>query len=278
MQYLSVLFSFISLLTFTLFPSCHTQPKNTFNAYMPPSFEEYFVDYEPSLPKENSHYWNVDDVDISYIQPSRNLIAFTFDDSPSSTLSGILQVFSEYNQAFPDCPATATFFFNGKLINHFNVDHLYTAHLLGFELGNHTQNHLHLPTLSSQKLAEEIAQTDAILQTIDGKPRHLLRAPFGHVNETVKRQVKTPIIDWSIDTRDWTGCTKEQIYKTVWEEKFPGAIVLMHDGYPPTMSALKQLLHDLYNANYQVVSVSAMAKMHSCALKNGSVYIRARKQ
>ena len=47
----------------------------------------------------------------------------------------------------------------------------------------------------------------------------------------------------------------------------------MHDGYAHTVDALKRLLPDLYNEGYQVVSVSQMAKMHGCTLKNGKVYI-----
>ena len=64
----------------------------------------------------------------------------------------------------------------------------------------------------------------------------------------------------------------------VLEKKFSGAIVLMHDGYPATVEALKRLLPDLKKDGYQVVSVSAMAKAHGCTLRNGKEYIRARKQ
>ena len=52
----------------------------------------------------------------------------------------------------------------------------------------------------------------------------------------------------------------EEIYDTVWENKCSGAIVLMHDGYNNTLQALKRLLPDLYDAGYQAVTVSQMAK------------------
>ena len=86
------------------------------------------------------------------------------------------------------------------------------------------------------------------------------------------------MIDWTIDTLDWTGVSEEDIYNSVFNYKFPGAIVLMHDGYNNTVSALKRLLPDLKAAGYQVVSVSKMAKAHHCTLQAGKVYIRARKQ
>ena len=85
-------------------------------------------------------------------------------------------------------------------------------------------------------------------------------------------------MNWTIDTLDWTGASVDEIYSTVFEEKFSGAIVLMHDGYVNTVSALKRLLPDLKAAGYQIVSVSALAKAHNCRLRNGGEYIRARKQ
>ena len=88
---------------------------------------------------------------------------------------------------------------------------------------------------------------------------------------------KAPIIDWSIDTLDWTGVSETEICKEVLSKKYAGAIILMHDGYPHTRYALKQFLLDLKRENYQAVSVSAMAKAHECPLRRGGVYIRARK-
>jgi peptidoglycan/xylan/chitin deacetylase (PgdA/CDA1 family) len=146
------------------------------------------------------------------------------------------------------------------------------------ELGNHTFSHYDLTTLSKAEKQKEIEKTDRLLSRIDGNPIHLLRAPFGKIDEEVKQIVSVPIIDWSIDTLDWSGISEEDIYNTVFSQKFPGAIVLMHDGYPHTRYALKRLLPDLKEAGYQVVSVSTLAKMHNCALEQGKVYIRARKQ
>ena len=94
----------------------------------------------------------------------------------------------------------------------------------------------------------------------------------------MKALVETPIIDWTIDTLDWTNASEDEIYERVWNNRFSGGIVLMHDGYPHTVYALKRLLPDLKADGYQVLSVSAMAKAHDCVLKKGKVYIRARKQ
>ena len=275
------------LLIFMLFPACSkpvtTPPKTNLNAYMPPLFEQNFIDYIPedalnNIIKNNENTWDVSDVDVSYIDENRKLIAFTFDDTPAKTLENILTVFTSYNEENPDCKATASLFANGGLISESSQHLLHLAYAYGFELGNHTQNHRDLTTLIKEELLAEIDTTDTILEKIDGKKRHLLRAPFGRTNELFKTVAGAPIIDWTIDTLDWTNIDAEKITEQVMKEKFSGGIVLMHDGYQGTVDALKQLLPALKAEGYQVVSVSAMAKMHNCVLKNGTTYIRARKK
>lgn len=232
---------------------------------------------EPNVsPKKG--FWSTKDVDITSVNPHRKLIALTFDDSPDKTLEKLIAVFLGYNAAHPDAPATATIFCNGCRI-HTPVDTvLYTAVTAGFELGNHTQNHKKLTTLCREELQQEIDKTDKRLSRYDEKSRHLFRAPYGELNDEACSLIPAPIISWFIDTLDWTGISAEQIYDTVWQNKSSGAIVLMHDGYENTVTALKRLLPDLYEAGYQAVTVSQMAKAHGCALKIGSVYTRARKK
>ena len=235
--------------------------------------------HSPSSPfKTNDAYWQDQDVDISCVQPNRKLLALTFDDAPASTLEEIIAVFLGYNQTHPDAPASATLFCNGARINAASSSAVAAATALGFELGNHTQHHYDLSTLSQQQLQQEIERTDKMLYPFDKRRLHLLRAPYGRISDAVRMIAKTPIIDWFIDTNDWTGIPKESIYDAVWQNKTDGAIVLMHDGYPHTVDALKQLLPDLYKAGYQAVSVSQMAKAHGCKLKVGCVYTRARKR
>ncbi len=228
-------------------------------------------------PVAASDVWDTSDVDISEIDPARKLIAFTFDDAPGRTAERLLALFADFNAQNPDCKASATLFLNGNRFDGQTPQLLHLALTLGWELGNHTQTHLRLPDLPAEQIEREIAQTDLLLQAVDGKPVHLLRAPFGAVDENVRAAAKTPIIDWTIDTLDWTKKSGEEIYDKVFSEKYAGAIVLMHDGYEGSMVALKTLLPDLKAAGYQVVSVSKMIKAHGCLCRRGQVYIRARK-
>ncbi len=222
--------------------------------------------------------WDTDEVDISEIDEGRKLISFTFDDAPNKSLENILAVFASFNENNPDCKASATVFFNGGLFDAQTPHLLHAACALGFELGNHTQSHADLTTLTEEEIDGEILRTDQLLSRIDGKKAHLLRAPFGRIDERVRKISTTPIIDWTIDTLDWQGRSAQEIYDSVFAERFSGAIVLMHDGYPNTVAALKRLLPDLKADGYQVVSVSKMSKAHGCTLRRGNAYIRLRKQ
>lgn len=238
-------------------------------------FHSCFSDRPPSAQK--NEVWSVENVDTSRINRSRRLIAFTFDDAPSNRLEELVAVFLNYNATHPDAPASATLFCNGCRIHRPIDTALHAAVTAGFELGNHSQNHKKLTTLSWEELRKELDTTDERLSHYDGQSRHLFRAPYGEVNADVCSAVNAPVIDWFIDTLDWTGIPAEEIYDRVWKSKGSGVIVLMHDGYENTLTALKRLLPDLYEAGYQAVTVSQMAKAHACNLRCGAVYTRARK-
>lgn len=271
------------------FSSCGMQGKNIDKK---PSTKTQIEQAENSLqsnpapvqPNENTKenqptdVWDVSDIDVSKINADKKYIAFTFDDAPSRTMERIFAVYADFNDKNPDCPASATVFFNGNLIDSQSEHLLYVACALGFELGNHTYSHADLTKLTKERVLTEIERTDKTLEKADGKPYHLLRTPFGATNDDVIRCSKTPLIDWTIDTLDWTGVSANAIVESVFSKRFPGAIVLMHDGYENTVEALKTLLPALKADGYQIVNVSQLSKLHNCPLKRGKVYIRARKK
>ena len=260
--------------------------------FSPPSNQQitdnFTTDFSSSVPHteqedstpthQNSLFWDTSDVDISHIAPTRKLIAFTFDDAPAQTLENIFAIYADHNERNPDCLASATIFFNSCRFDKQTPHLLATCLALGMELGNHTHAHYDLTTLKEADLRKEIELTDNALCAIDGKKQHLLRAPFGKINELVKSVAAAPIIDWTIDTLDWSGVSSEAVYQAVFTQRFDGAIVLMHDGYKNTVDALKRLLPDLQADGYQIVSVSQLAKAHRCTMRNGSAYIRLRPQ
>jgi peptidoglycan/xylan/chitin deacetylase (PgdA/CDA1 family) len=230
-----------------------------------------------SVEPKQQNVWNVDDIDISKINPDKKLISFTFDDSIGSEIENLLAVFAAFNETHPNAPAYATLFCNGAYINDENVHTLSAAYAMGWELGNHSFSHADFSTLSPSEQLDEISQTEDILSRIDGKSAHLFRAPYGRIKKQDRANIPVPIIAWDVDTLDWAKKTEEEIYQTVMWKSYEGSVVLMHDGPMNTVSAVKRLLPDLYDAGFQVVSISMLAKAHECSLKNGGEYIRIRK-
>ena len=257
-----------TLLPCFLISGCAATPKSKNEPPSPPSQEQ----------PVDEGVWQTNDVDIASIDPNKKLVALTFDDAPSSLLDGLLDVFISFNQAHPDCPASCTLFCNGIHLSPRKKESLLTAFTLGLELGNHAFSHRDLTTLSTEKIREEIRLVDEFLKEIDGKPRHLFRAPYGRLDERVLEIVQTPGVDWYIDTKDWAIRSAERLVDAVFSRLQDGAIILMHDGYESTVQGVKNLLPLLNAAGYQAVSVSQMAKAHGCHLKTGKVYTRARKQ
>ena len=267
----------LSLFALISLSACQTSPpKNDLQ------FSERTIVFPANLPPQTkptpqSHVWDVSDIDISHIDDTRKLVALTFDDAPQNMLENLLAVFALFNQEHPTCTASATVFCNGRLIHNENRHSLSAAYAMGWELANHAFSHTDLTTLAPQEQYREIADTDAILQEIDNKPLHLFRPPFGKIDSERKQSLSTPVINWNIDTLDWVGKSADEIQTEVLQNLSNGAIVLMHDSNEHTVDAVKALLPALYERGYQAVTVSAMAKAHGVALKNGGEYIRIRK-
>ena len=64
-------------------------------------------------------------------------------------------------------------------------------HANGIEIGSHTQSHLNLPSLNSQRLTREIVESRAILQDLIGAPVLSFCDPSGKYNDVVERAVKS---------------------------------------------------------------------------------------
>ena len=220
--------------------------------------------------------WDVSNEDVSQLNPSKKYIAFTFDDAPTPKLPKLVEVFSSFNEENPDCIASATIFYNGVNLNQYTLPYLQSAYEHGLELGNHTYTHCDLRKLSANEITKEIDLVDQFLQKIDGKPRHLLRAPYGAVNDDFRKIANAPILDWSVDTLDWTENSVDDICNKTLNGLEQGGIVLFHEGAKNTLESVRRLLPILKERGFQVVSVSKLSKAHTCPLRIGGLYTRAR--
>ena len=229
----------------------------------------------PTTGEENANLWDVSDTDISHIGKNRRLIAFTFDDGPTEKTKELLDAFEAFNAKNPDFIAHATLFTIGSKITAENAPLLERAVSMKFELGNHTFTHTNLTTLSDEKVKEELRLTDEKLKNADGKSVHLVRPAGGHADSRVLSLYKTTFINWTaaLDTKDFDdSVTENDVYSTVLSNLLDGGIVLMHQGYDKSVTAVKRLLPDLKALGYQVVSVSELIRYYGVKAEIGKLY------
>ncbi len=207
--------------------------------------------------------WDTSDVDISWIDPNKKLVAFTFDDGPYIQYNEILDILKENG-------AHATFFVWGQHCNESLKDELLRVVNEGSELGNHTWSHPYLTNLSEDEIREEIEKTRALLESVTGIKNYLVRPPYGSSSMKVQFTVKTPLINWSVDSNDWNNGSYDKVYNNVMSKIKDGDIVLMHANYQFTVDAIRVMIPELIADGYQIVSVSELAAVREKQLTSGA--------
>jgi len=207
------------------------------------------------------------------VDPSRPMIALTFDDGPTLDTVQILDILEQYNSA-------ATFFVVGQRVHEWSevIQRIYDN---GSEAVGHSWNHPSLTELSKEEIAWQLAKTHyAIEEVLETSVPKIFRPPFSAQNETVRRVARDlgfSIIDWSVDTEDWRIRDAEIIAHRVLDFVQDGDIVVMHDlGVPETATAMEIVIPELIYRGYQLVTVSELFYYREVELLPGKVYDSAR--
>lgn len=204
------------------------------------------------------------------IDPSKPMVALTFDDGPNPiSTPRILNTLEKYN-------AVATFFDLGSLVYTYPKV-VKREEALGCEVGSHTYSHYNLNKLSAEEIKIEMEKADKAFVSVLGHKPALLRPPYGNANATVKATIDYPLIDWDIDTLDWQSRNKDAILSEVHKySDYNGRIILMHSIYGTTADAVEVLVPELISKGYQLVTVSELAKYKGATLETGKAYYNFR--
>ena len=196
-------------------------------------------------------------------------IALTFDDGPEPFLTPmVLDILKKYN-------IKATFFLVGSNIT--GNEKLVERELIeGHNIGNHTFNHLHLPTLTDAKIKTEFVRTESLLNKFPNPRAKLARFPYGASNcsaENTAEGMGYTIVGWHVDSCDWdygqgllTDCIDTPELKAKFKDdyhgwidyqlnKTGGGVILMHDIQMFTKNHLEALIVHLKQEGYQFVSL-----------------------
>ena len=189
------------------------------------------------------------------IDPNRPMVALTYDDGPSPTVTPrILKCLAENG-------GRATFFMVGQKVIK-SPDVLKQMVAQGCEVANHTFDHTLMTKVSPTDLANQLVATNQAVSDACGISPVLMRPCGGAKTDAgmnVAGAISMPAILWSIDTLDWKTRDASQTIQTVLEKVKDGDIILMHDLYDATGEASETIIPELVNRGFQLVTVSELA-------------------
>ncbi len=188
------------------------------------------------------------------IDPTKPMVAITFDDGPNTTTTvQILNLLEEYG-------VRASFFVIGDNINEKSGEVMKRAYDMGCEINNHSKTHQNMPSFTAEEIKAEIEYTSNKVEEITGEPTKFFRPPYIAVNNTMYEQIDMPFI-CGYGCNDWDASVTAEMRATkTLEQVEDGAIILLHDFYgnSATVEALKTIIPELIDRGYQFVTVSEL--------------------
>ena len=191
-------------------------------------------------------------------------VALTFDDGPSDQTARILDVLEQNG-------ALATFFMVGERVGSY-APTAKRAYDMGCLMGTHLYSHQKLTEMDAQQIAQELELCKAAHQAAFGAEPQLARTPYGSVNATVSETLGMPLINWSLDSRDWETRDADRIFNDVMNNISDGDIVLFHDLKDFSANAIARIVPALKEQGYQVVTVQELFEIKGQALEPGVLY------
>ena len=189
------------------------------------------------------------------IDPNRPMVALTYDDGPSPTVTPRIL------KCLQDNGGRATFFMVGQKVIK-SPDVLKQMVAQGCEVANHTFDHTLMTKVSPTDLANQLVTTNQAVSDACGISPVLMRPCGGAKTDAgmnIAGAISMPAILWSVDTLDWKTRDASQTIQTVLENVKDGDIILMHDLYDATGDASETIIPELVSRGFQLVTVSELA-------------------
>ena len=159
------------------------------------------------------------------VEPSRPMVALTFDDGPHPVYTDQLLDILEENGA------VATFFEVGQKLSS-APEAVRRAEKLGCEIGSHSNRHANLGKLDPEALEVDLAAADVAFEEVLGTVPTLLRPPYGATSKALKTDSGYSIVTWSVDPQDWKLRDVEQVVAHVQGiGDLDGQVILLHSIY-----------------------------------------------
>ena len=204
------------------------------------------------------------------IDPSKPMIALTFDDGPNTTTtSQVLDKLELYG-------VPASFFLIGNNINAESAKVVKRAYEMGCEIDNHSKTHGYMNQMTPEEIAAEVQFVSDKVEEITGEPTKFFRPPYIATNADMYANIDMPFI-CGAGCNDWNNMVTvdERIEKTISQVQ-DGTIILLHDaqGNIQTVEALDTIIPTLLEEGYQFVTVSELFEAKGVAIDpdDGNLY------
>ena len=194
-------------------------------------------------------------------------IALTFDDGPRADTTGRLL------DGLSARGAAATFFIIGAQVEG-NEYLLCRMAADGHQIGNHTYSHTRLTTVDTEHMVEEINKSEVVLREVVGSRTFWLRPPYGQMDTKRAKEVKTPMIYWTVDPQDWKLLDAAKVAEAVIGSVQTGDIVLLHDFYATSVDAALQIVDRLQAEGFVFVTVEELFRIQGLTPQAGTLYAK----
>lgn len=222
---------------------------------------------------------DTDPTSLANLPPSSQnpVIALTFDDGPSSTLTPeLLDVLKEKG-------VHVTFFVIGQCAADVDASLLKRMVDEGHEIGNHTWDHATLTKLTEDQIRSELQKTNDVIFNATGYTPKVMRPPTGAKNDTVLSVAKSMglyCVNWSSEScpQDWVKAnqTPEYISNYVIENGRNGHLVLLHDIHQATVDSVAAMIDGLKAKGFRFATVSELLEAQPGGAEQGVLYCYAK--
>ncbi len=180
-------------------------------------------------------------------------VALTFDDGPGPYTERLVDVLNRYH-------VKATFFAIGEEERYFSAGTELELRS-GDVVGDHTETHPAMATLSAHDQYEELFEPIARIELLGGPRPRLFRPPYGSFDATTFKELRRLhllMVLWSVDTDDYLRPGVSAIVSSALGGAHPGAIILMHDAggeRAQTIAALPAIIAGLRRRGLRPVTI-----------------------
>lgn len=194
------------------------------------------------------------------------MVAVTCDDGPKDYAS------SYALDAFRKIGARVTYFTVGKQLERYGyvLQKQYDQNQI---FGTHTFQHWSGGSFKTDaRRLREISDSAEWTLRLVGEEASLFRAPGGTYGTWVDAKIPLPIIQWSVDTYDYTGKNPRQIFHVFRDKVKAGDIILCHDTGKYLHKSIPLWGEHLIERGYMFVTVDELAWAYGAQLEPSVVY------